>query len=203
MSEASRVMLLGARLAFPVLDEPEQYQGQGKPRYSAVLLIEPESDNYKKAMAAMRAAAVDKWGEAKADAAVKGLMATGKTALYDGDTKADKYDGFEGMFAISAHSQAGAPPRLLDGQKNELPRNTGMIYPGCYVNASVEFWPQDKPGYGKRINAQLRGVQFAKDGDSFSASRPASSDEFGVVEGAAADNSDFGDDPADNSSEFA
>ena len=192
MSEASRVMITNARLAFPVLENPEQFQGQGTARYSATLLIEPGSDNHKKAFAAMRAIAAEKWGEAKADAAVKALTGTGKVAMYDGDIKAEKYDGFEGMIAISAHSQAGAPPRLLDGMKNELPRNTPLIYPGCYVNASIEFWAQDNQ-FGKRINAQLRGVQFAKDGDSFSAARPASTDEFGVVEGAVASSSDFDD----------
>ena len=41
MSENSRVMLNNVRLAFPVLEEPEQFQGTGKPRFSATLLIEP------------------------------------------------------------------------------------------------------------------------------------------------------------------
>lgn len=202
MSMQSRVMVTNARLAFPTLEKPEQFQGQGKERYSAVLLIEPGSPSHEACKAAMRAAAAEKWGDAKADAAVKGLTSTGKVAMYDGDVKADNYDGFEGMIAISAHSQATAPPVLLDGQKNQLPRNTGVIYPGCYVNASIEFWAQDNQ-FGKRINAQLRGVQFAKDGDSFSAARPADSDEFGVVEGAVASSADFGADAAADAGEFA
>lgn len=160
----SSVMLMHARLAFPSLERPEQFQGRGEPRFSAVLLIEPGSASHVKCKAAMRVAAAEKWGEAKADAAVKDLTAAGKVAMWDGDIKADKYDGFEGMIAISAHSQATAPPVLLDGQKNQLPRNTATIYPGCYVKASIAFLAQDNQ-LGKRINAQLRGVQFAKDGD--------------------------------------
>lgn len=198
MSNETRVMLTNVRLAFPVLEEPEQFQGQGKPRYSATLLMEPNSANHKAILAAMKAAAGEKWGAAKAEAAVKGLFASGKTALVDGNLK-DKYDGFEGKMALGAHSQASAPPRLLDGQKNELPRNTGVIYPGCYVNASVEIWAQDNQ-FGKRLNAQLRGVQFAAQGDSFAAGTPASPDEFDVVEGAVADNSDFG---TEDTGEFA
>ena len=192
MSDNTRVMLHNVRLAFPVLDEPEQFQGSGKPRYSAVLLVEPGSENDKKIRAAMHTAAGEQWGADKAEAAVKSVIATNKCAYRDGATK--DYDGFEGMWALSAHSQAGAPPSLLDGRKNHLPRNTGMIYAGCYVNASVEFWTMDKKkGYGNQINCQLRGVQFSKDGDAFTAARPAGSDEFDVVEGAAADDSDFGD----------
>lgn len=175
-------MLKNARLAFPTLDVPEQFQGQGKPRYSATLLIEKNSENHKLVLAAMRAAAVAKWGEAKADAAVKSLMSGLKTALGDGDQKSE-YDGFEGMMFVSAHSQASAPPRLLDGARRELPRDTGVIYAGCYVNASVEIWAQDNQ-WGKRLNATLRGVQFAGEGESFSASRPADADEFDVVEAA-------------------
>lgn len=177
-----KLMLKNVRLAFPVLKEPEQFQGQGKKRYSATLLIDKSNVALLGEInAAMRKVASEKWGEAKADAAVKGLKAGGKTALGDGDTK-DQYDGFAGCFYVGAHSQENAPPRLLNGARVELPRDTGVIYPGCYVNCSVEFWAQDNQ-YGKRINASLRGVQFVKDGDSFAAGAPASLDEFETVEG--------------------
>ena len=192
MENNRRVMLIGVRLAFPVLNEPESFQGEGKPRYSATALIEPGSENHQACLAAMRAAAVEKWGEAKADAAVKGLTAALKTALGDGNLKSE-YAGFEDMVYVAAHAQAASPPTLLDGQKKQLPRNTPVIYPGCYVNMSVEFWAQDNQ-WGKRINASLRGVQFVKDGDSFGAGAPAAADEFGVVEGAPVDtagNEDF------------
>lgn len=198
-----RIMLTNVRLAFPTLDVPEKFQGEGKPRYSATALIEPDSENHKAAVAAMRAAAALKWGEAKADAAVKGLTAGNKVALYDGNQKVE-YDGFENMIALSAHAQEKSPPRLLDGLRKELPRDTGVIYGGCFVNMSVEFWAQDNK-WGKRLNATLRGVQFCGDGDSFSAARPADADEFGVVEGAhSASDSDF-DGPGDNAAanEFA
>lgn len=182
-------MIRKARLAFPVLNEPEQFQGEGKPKYSATLIFERDSENHKACLKAMRAAAAAKWGEDKADAAVKGLSKALKVALIDGDTKAE-YDGFEGKMAVSAHSQAASPPTLLGAAKEKLPRDTTAIYAGCYVNASVEFWGQDNK-WGKRINATIRGVQFAGDGDSFAASAPASSDEFDTVEGAEADEDDF------------
>lgn len=196
----TRVMLQGVRLAFPVLDTPEAFQGQGDPRYSATLLMEPDSDNHKAVLAALKAAASAKWGENKADAAVKGLSAAAKTAVGDGDSK-DKYDGFAGMIFVQAHARAKTPPTLLDGRANVLPRDTGMIYAGCYVNASIEIWAQDNQ-YGKRLNASLRGVQFVRDGDAFSGGRPAESSEFGAVEGVDATDADFDTAPAGNS-EFA
>lgn len=186
MSDA-RVMLLGVRLAFPTLNRPEKFDPANEkqePRYSGTLLLDKEdAGQVAKIDAAIRAAAAAKWGEAKADAAVKGLTASLKIAKQDGELKADKYDGFEGNWAIAAHAKENAPPRLLDRDKTELPRDTPKLYAGCYVNASVEFWAQDNQ-FGKRINCQLRGVQFARDGDAFSGARPADTDEFDVVEGA-------------------
>ena len=40
----------------------------------------------------------------------------------------------------------------------------GVIYDGCYVTAIIGIWAQDNK-FGKRINANLLGVQFKKDGD--------------------------------------
>lgn len=182
MENTKRVMLKKVRLAFPTLNEPEAFR-EGKPRFSATLLFEPGSENHKKCLAALRAAAAEQWGEAKADAAVKSIMSQNKCALRDGATKAD-YAGFEGMMFVSANTPANTPPLLLDGNKQKLPRDTGVIYPGCYVNASIEFWAMDKSkGYGNQLNAQLRGVQFAADGDSFGAGSVANADDFDVVEG--------------------
>jgi hypothetical protein len=185
-----KVMLKNVRLAFPVLETPEAFQGQGKPRYSATLLYDPGSENDKAIQAAMLAAAGAKWGVNKAAAAVAGLTKNGKVAVGDGNEK-DKYEGFEGKLFIGAHSKENSPPTLLDGQRKTLPRNTGMIYAGCYVNASIEIWAQDNQ-YGKRLNASLRGLQFVKDGDAFSGGRPADADEFEQVEGVAATDEDFG-----------
>ena len=195
----SRVMLIHSaadpvRLAFPVLDKPEQFQGTGKPRFSGTLLFKPNGENHKKLIAALKATAAAKWGADKADAAVKAITASGKIALKDGNAKAD-YDGFSDMMYLAAHSQESAPPTLLDGNKNTLPRNTGVIYAGCFVNASVEIWALDKSkGFGHQLNANLRGLQYAADGDSFSAARPADKDEFEAIEGAhQASDGDFGD----------
>lgn len=180
-------MLRDARLAFPNLFEPTTVAGEGKPRYSATLLIpadHPQLDEIKKKIDAI---AKDKWRE-KAGPLLAGLYKTGKVALHDGDEKA-QYDGFPGNMFIAAASQESAPPTVVDQARNPLTAKSGKPYPGCYVNASLEFWVQDNQ-WGKRVNCTLRGIQFLRDGDSFSAGRPADADEFDeVTEGA--DASDF------------
>lgn len=179
-----RIMLRNVRLSFPSLFEPTSVAGEGKPRYSAMLILPPEHPQLGEVTKLMKAVASEKWA-AKAGAVYTSLEKTDKLALHDGDTKA-QYDGVGGNFFISAASQESARPTVINADRSPLTAKDGKPYAGCYVNASIDFWAQDNT-YGKRINAQLRGVQFLRDGDAFSAGRPADSDEFEeVTEGAAA-----------------
>lgn len=180
-----RILLKDVRLAFPNLFEATTVAGEGKPRYSATLLFASEHPQHDQIRKIVEAVAKEKWRE-KAPALLAGLYKTGKVALHDGDEKA-QYDGFPGNFFVAAASQENAPPTVIDRDRSPLSRTSGRPYAGCYVNASLEFWAQDNQ-WGKRINCTLRGVQFYRDGDSFSAGRPADSDEFeDVTEGAGAD----------------
>jgi hypothetical protein len=180
-----RILLRDVRLAFPNLFEPTTVAGEGKPRYSATLIIPADHPQLDDIRAAQLAVATGKWA-AKAAAIVKGLDKQDKLALHDGDTKS-KYDGFPGNFFISAASQENATPTVIDRDRSPLSARSGRPYAGCFVNASIDLWAQDN-SYGQRINAQLRGIQFLRDGDSFSAGRPADADEFDeVTEGADAD----------------
>lgn len=180
-----RILLKNVRLAFPNLFEPTTVAGEGKPRYSATLLIPADHPQLAEIEKAQEAVAQAKWGQ-KAAAIVKGLSKQDKMALHDGDTKS-KYDGFPGNFFISAAAQENAAPTVIDRDRSPLSARSGRPYAGCFVNASIELWAQDN-SYGQRINAQLRGIQFYADGDSFSAGRPADADEFEeVTEGADAE----------------
>jgi hypothetical protein len=97
-------------------------------------------------------------------------------ALHDGATKSE-YEGFEGNLFVAANSKVR--PTILDQMRNELSQADGKPYSGCYVVALLEIWAQDHKEHGKRINANLRGVQFLRDGDAFSGGgKPADTDEF-------------------------
>ena len=136
---------------------------------------------------AFKEIAKEKWG-AKADAVYKALEAADKLCLHDGDAKAD-YEGFEDNKYVSARSKTR--PTVFDGQRQELTQADGKPYSGCYVNASLELWAQDN-SFGKRINAQLRGVQFLRDGDAFAGGgQPADADEFDEISAPAEDDADL------------
>lgn len=177
-----RLMLKNVRLAFPSLFVPTTVAGEGKPRYSAMLILDPDHPQLAEVKAKMQAVAKEKWA-AKAVEVYKALDKSDKLALHDGDTKA-QYDGVAGNFFISAAAQESARPTVIGADKSPLTERDGKPYAGCYINASIDFWAQDN-NYGKRVNAQLRGVQFLRDGDAFAAGRPADSEEFdAVTEGA-------------------
>ncbi len=180
----SKMMIQNARLAFPHLFKPASFDGTGEPSYSALLIIGPDHPQLADIRAAQEQVGLDKWG-AKWPTVKKELAAKDKMALHDGNPK-DK-DGLPGNFFVSTRSKPNSRPTVIDRDKTPLVETDGKPYGGCFINASIELWAQDN-SYGKRINAQIRGVQFLRDGDSFAGGIPASSDEFEEVsDGAFAD----------------
>lgn len=178
-----KIKLQNVRLAFPQLFEAKTVNGEGEPAFSASFIIDPKNPAVAELKKAIGLVGKEKWG-AKWDAVKKQMEASDKTALHDGDTKAE-YAGYEGNFFVSARNKTR--PLVIDRDKSPLTAQDGKPYAGCYVHASIELWAQDN-AYGKRINASLRGVQFYKDGDAFAGGGAASDDEFDDIEdGAMAD----------------
>lgn len=170
-----QIMLNNARLAFPNLFHARPPKdGKGKAKYGASLILEPGNPAIKQLEAAFVKMAREKWAD-KGDVILKGLRAQDRLCLHDGDTKAS-YAGFAGNVFVSANSDIR--PSVFDRNKTPLQEGDGRPYSGCYVDASIELWCQDSKDYGKRINAQLRGVRFVKDGDAFAAGTAAGEDEF-------------------------
>ncbi len=171
-----KLKLKNVRLAFPSLFEAKTVAGEGKPAFSATFLIDPADKQVAEINAAIDAVGAEKWG-AKAKAMLAQLRAGDKVCLHNGDLKAS-YDGFAGNLFISARNPTR--PTVVDADKSVLVAADGKPYAGCYVHAVLELWAQDNQ-YGKRINATLMGVQFFKDGDSFTGGGAASEDDFDDV----------------------
>lgn len=181
-----KVNLTDVRLAFPAVFEPKSVAGSDALKYSAVFIIEPNSENAKKLAQAVSSVAKEKWLD-KADGIVKELVSKDRVCYKKtekANSSGDVYAGFEGTHHVNA-SNSGRPT-VLDRNRQPLTAADGKPYGGCYVNAVIDVWPQDNK-YGKRVNATLLGLQFVRDGDAFSGSAPASADDFEVLDGAASD----------------
>lgn len=167
-----KLVIQNVRLAFPAIFEAKSVAGED-PAFSASLIIPPDHKQMAEINSAIEAVAKEKWG-AKATEMLKQLRAKGNVCLHNGDEKTT-YDGFEGNFYISARSKTR--PLVLDRDKSPLTQSDGKPYGGCYVVAVLELWAQDNQ-FGKRINAQLKGVQFYRDGDAFTGGAPADESDF-------------------------
>jgi len=167
------IMLSNVRLAFPELFIAKQVNGEGKAAFSACFLMPAEHPDVAKVKAAIAAVAKAKWGD-EASEVMKLLVAGDKVCLHNGDAKAN-YDGFSGMLYVSARGYVR--PLVIAEDRTPLVEGDGKPYSGCFVNAQVSLWAQQN-NYGKRVNAQLRGVQFLKDGEAFGGGAVAQADEF-------------------------
>ena len=150
-----KIKLNNVRLSFPSLFRKAQFNGE-ETKFEATLLI--SKDEQADLITQIKNAIADKL---KVD--LKGAkLAADKLCLKDGDEI--DYDGYAGTYSIKASNKTR--PMCINKDKSPITEDDNVIYGGCYVNAIVELWAQNN-AYGKRINANLLAVQFAKDGDPF------------------------------------
>jgi hypothetical protein len=98
-----------------------------------------------------------------------------KLCLRDGDLTGK--DGYENQMYL-ATSEKIRPTVLDKDGKTPVAASDDRIYSGCYVNIMFRLWDQNNQ-HGQRINANLLGVQFMRDGEKFSTvNRPAADEMF-------------------------
>ncbi len=148
--------------------------GEGKPAYSVTAIIPKDHPVIKELQDAEAETAKGKWAD-KAAATLKAIRAAGKAVVKDGDSKAD-YSGFEGNAFVSMRSDKR--PNVYGRSGEQITEADGVVYSGCFAHVMLEVWAQDN-SYGKRVNAQVTGVMFSRDGDSFGGgASPATADDF-------------------------
>jgi hypothetical protein len=183
---SASIRLNNVRLSFPQLfapyaPPPKPGEKPSKPAYSAHFLLSPDNNDLGGLRRVISQVAEHEWGE-NGQTVLKGLIEQNRVCLRSGDgkTMADgtPLDGYAGNWFLSSRSYTR--PTVIDGQRQPLTEADGKPYSGCYVNAVVRIWAQ-KGQYGKRINCQLMGVQFARDGEAFGGGRPADPEEFDTL----------------------
>jgi hypothetical protein len=174
------IRIENVRLAFPKLFEAKPV-GSGDTKYFSVALpIEPGSKNAKTLDEAINAVAEEKWKD-KWKTVLKKIVDDGncgykKKPLSNSD--GEVYSGFEDMYSLNASRREDkGQPTIIDRDRSQLTAKSGKPYAGCYCNVIVDIWAQDNQ-YGRKINFELKGVQFVKDGDAFGGGSVASADDF-------------------------
>lgn len=167
----AKVQIKNARLSFPSLFQKASFNGQESGKYEATFLF-PKTDvaTYNAVMSAIEQCKIENKNT---------KVAKDKIFIKDGDEI--EYDGYAGMWAVKAANSKRVT--IINRDKTPIAESDDILYAGCYVNAIIEPWSQDNQ-FGKRINANLLGVQFVKDGEPFGSGAMDVTDEF----------DDFGDD---------
>jgi hypothetical protein len=148
----ANIKIKNVRLSFPSVFKKATFNGQ-ETKYEATFLISKKDEKtYKVLSEAIEKLLAEKKAKVKKD----------KIALKDGDDS--EYPENEGYWTLKAASNKR--PLVVDRDKSVLTEDDDVIYGGCYVSAIVDFWFQDNQ-YGKRVNCNLYGIQFMKDGERF------------------------------------
>lgn len=150
------------RISFPNIFEPKASEN-GALQFSAAFLFAPDHKGIKGLDEIIDQVGKAKWG-AKWDTVKKELKAGDRLLTHNGDSKAS-LAGYEGQIFFNAYNSVR--PLVIDRDKSPLTKQDGKPYSGCDVNVIIDVWAQEN-SYGKRINAQLQGVQFVRDNVAFS-----------------------------------
>lgn len=177
------IAIKNVRLSFENVFSKEIFEGKETENYSATFLI-PKSNTE---VIDKIHAAIDR---AMEKAKVKKLPATAKVCFKDGD-ESDRPEQ-QGHWTLKAKTKKR--PTVIhskaEGSEN-LAREDGVIYSGCYVNALIDDNFYCYSNYGKGVSASLLGVQFSKDGESFEGSRVADVNEFDEFDDGEDDEEEF------------
>jgi hypothetical protein len=151
----SKIKLQNVRLSFPSLFQQAVFSGESTGKYEATFILDKKEH-------AEEIANIQKQIDVLMRETFKGKIPADKICLKDGD-EVDRPE-YAGKMTIKASTKKR--PLVIDRDKSPITEDDNIVYAGCYVNAILSLWAQSN-SYGKRINAQLDGVQFVRDGEPF------------------------------------
>jgi hypothetical protein len=157
--------LENVRIMFPSVFKKGTYEGK-ETKYECTFILDKEKH-------APQIAEIQADIQRRVDELKVKKLGDDRVCLKDGDDS--EYDNLHGTFTIKAGNKNR--PLILDRDKTPLQEEDGKIYGGCYVNAMIDLWTQNN-GYGKRINANLNGMQFFTDGEPFGDTSTANESDF-------------------------
>lgn len=189
------ILVNDVRLSYPHVATPYEStddNGQKKSRYSLKGMM-PKT-THKPAMRLMK-----KHMEAMMTKNQTADLASDRKYLRNGDDLGKPE--MKGMFVFSASEDTRPHLRDEAAQKLGVDDAKQKFYGGCWGNVLIRPWWQNHQKYGKRVNAGLSAVQFARDDEPFGEGRIGEEDvdnTFSPLAGAGGSSSGFDDDDLDD-----
>jgi hypothetical protein len=151
----AKIKMQGVRLSFPSLFNTSKFGGADTGKYEATFILDKKTH---KAVIADIIKVIDALSKEE----LKSKVPSDKLCLKDGDEMGR--DEYQGMYTLKASTKKR--PLVIGRDQSPITESDNAVYAGCYVNAIVTIWAQNNQ-FGKRINAQLDGVQFNRNGEPF------------------------------------
>lgn len=150
-----RILLNNVVLFFPSLFKTEIYKGNDTKKYAATFILDKkehakEIDIIQKEI---NKVLTEQFNTTMAKFNRDNIF------LKDGDDS--EKENLHGKFTIKATNRE--KPTAVDLAKNVISESNNSLYSGAIVNAAIGIWPMNN-NYGKKVLANLYGVQFVKDG---------------------------------------
>ena len=170
---SKKIMLRNARLSYEHIFKAVAFEEGQEPKYSATFIIPKDHPALPAVKRAMFEAGQESFAAdfGKAGSWPRGYTCSLKDADKDtdsmGDVLAEKNPAYKGCYILEANSTRR--PVILNRDKSAVTEDDGVIYSGCYVNASLAASGYTFGKVKKGVKAYLNGVQFVKDGERFGA----------------------------------
>lgn len=185
---SKKVMLRNVRLSYEHIFTPSAFDDKSTAKYSAVFIIPKDHPDLPAIKKALVEAGAEKYPEFSGKGWPRGFTCALKDADTDtndlGETLTEHNPEYAGCYILRADSTRR--PLVIDRKKAAVTEEDGIIYSGCYVNASIAADAYEYGKVKKGVKCYLNGVQFVKDGERFGGD---AYDDFDALDGE--DDDDF------------
>ncbi len=178
-----KIMLYNVRLSYEHIFTGSRFDDTQDPKYNATFIIPKDHPD----LPAIKRAMYDAGQESfpilfRGGEWPRGITCALKDADRDTDQDGvllrDKNPEYAGCYIIKADSTRR--PVVIDRNKAALTEEDGVIYSGCYVNASLAAAGYEFGKVKKGVKCYLNGVQFVRAGERFGG---GVADDFDILDG--------------------
>jgi hypothetical protein len=172
------ILKLFGRASFLQVWRPKKFgtDPNKEPTFQATVLLDPSDKEQAKMISAIKQSFIAVCKEAFGGH--KGVRRP--FGLADKHRKKKEYDGYKGMFYLDMSNTTR--PTLCDRKLQDLVEGDGILYSGCYINTNPTLWTYSHPEGGEGVSANLRIIQFVKDGEAFGNAPPRAEEELEEIE---------------------
>ncbi len=174
------IKLKNVRLSYPCIWRPKKFgtNPNKEPTFQATALLDPSDKEHAKMISAIKQSFIAICKEAFGGH--KGVKRP--FGLADKHPKKKEYNGYKGMFWLDMSNDANNRPTLCNRLRQDLVEGDGVLYAGCYINTNPTLWTWEHETGGEGVSANLRIIQFVKDGEPFGNAPARAEEELEDVE---------------------